>query len=96
LAFTDLTSRKTYTFKRPLLWELWKALWPGKRRWTYGELHGQVPHWKDAPVTDDAFSQAVKDLRAFWREQGRSDLANRINVNRRTVGFTRDSIDKSS
>jgi len=90
LAFTDPTNLKTYTFVRPLLWQLWKVLYTARRRSTYEELPDQVPHWKESSITDDAFSQAVKDLRRFWRSNGREDLAKRITVCRKTVGFNRN------
>jgi hypothetical protein len=88
LAFTDPSNNKTYRFTRPLLHQLWKAIWPGTRRWTYTEITSRVEKWKGRVLSDETVKGATKELRGFWRSKDRPDLAERITLLDGTIGLT--------
>jgi hypothetical protein len=78
---------KTYQFSQPVLWGLWKVISARPRRFTRDELRDRVLRWRDSLIGDDTIDRTVKELRAFWRGNGRADIADNITTLGGAVGF---------
>jgi hypothetical protein len=87
-AFTDPDTKTTYRFTRPLLWQLWRVIWTGRGRLhPFDQLAERVDRWKNSSISDGAYLQGAKDLRAFWKSKKRPDIAGKITAPNGYIGY---------
>lgn len=87
LQWNDPMSGQSYVFTRAALCDLWQAIKKHNRRLTYQELPEVVEHWKDQSPEPSTIDKLIADLKRFWKQQGRPDIANKIKQKKGTIGF---------
>jgi hypothetical protein len=74
-----------------MLWEIWRAIYTSKYAVDFISLAEKVSRWQGDEPEAATQSQAIKDLRKFWRGQGREDFAEAILIKSESVEFSRSS-----
>lgn len=77
MQFHEPKSTKTYSFTSPRLWQVWKTLWNARQRLSLDELQ-ELPCWAGKAIEPASVQRAISDLRKYWKQQQRQDLAKRI------------------
>jgi hypothetical protein len=76
-----------YSFgSRKVLWQVWRALRTARQGIALEDWSAKVEAWRDSLPDSGTVKQALYELRKFWIEKGRVDLAKRIQTKGAATG----------